>query len=134
LHNYICAFCIFKSYSQYLRNHVSCEGWLRNTCHMCTKYHISFVCHDKSMIIKAHGKYIRVKMKFTVCLVKDLLGISWQPIFMNFHSENEETLDYYNRTRDKHLLYIGWGGSTHAPVCTWNNARKGTWGLLPPIS
>jgi hypothetical protein len=25
------------------------------------------------------------------------------------------------------------GGSTQVPVRTWNNARKGTWGLPPPV-
>jgi hypothetical protein len=25
------------------------------------------------------------------------------------------------------------GGSTQVPVRAWNNARKGTWGLPPPV-
>jgi hypothetical protein len=25
------------------------------------------------------------------------------------------------------------GGSTQVPICTWNNALKGTWGLPPPV-
>jgi hypothetical protein len=25
------------------------------------------------------------------------------------------------------------GGSTQVPVRAWNNARKGTWGLSPPV-
>jgi hypothetical protein len=30
-------------------------------------------------------------------------------------------------------LVYGTSGSTQVPVCAWNNARKGTWGLPPPV-
>jgi hypothetical protein len=30
-----------------------------------------------------------------------------------------------------HVAYVC--GSTRVPICSWNNAMKGTWGLHPPV-